>query len=86
MSRYIDVDELMSQIIPDPILEPGCPEPEGIEEFAMWLDMAETKDVVEVVRCKDRKYKRLKNLTWFCPFGLPSGPDGYCSYGERKSE
>lgn len=40
----------------------------------------------EVIRCKDCKHKYIKNDVWTCPFGLPSGPDGYCSYGERKEE
>lgn len=38
----------------------------------------------ELIRCKDCKYRYIKNDVWTCPFGLPSGPDGYCSYGERK--
>lgn len=49
------------------------------------LGYAEGKaDAVPVIRCKDCKYRYIKNDVWTCPFGLPSGPDGYCSYGERK--
>ena len=43
-------------------------------------------DAVPVIRCKDCKHRYIKNDVWTCPFGLPSGPDGYCSYGERREE
>ena len=43
-------------------------------------------DAVPVIRCKDCKHRYIKNDVWTCPFGLMSGPDGYCSYGERKEE
>ena len=56
------------------------------------LSDAPAEDVVEVVRCRDCKY-RSKNTQWtragYCGrrqagdfFVAP--PDGYCSYGERK--
>lgn len=44
------------------------------------------RDLVEVVRCKDCKHKFIENLVWSCIFGLPSGSDGYCSYGEKRDE
>ena len=40
----------------------------------------------EIIRCKDCKHRYIKNDVWTCPFGLPSGPDGYCSWAERKEE
>ena len=40
--RLIDEDDLVNRILPDPVAEMGCPDPEGAEQFCMWLDMAET--------------------------------------------
>ena len=40
--RLIDSDKLVRELTPDPWTEMGCPEPEGMEEFCMWLDMADT--------------------------------------------
>lgn len=54
-------------------------------EYMMVLLMKmPTIDAVPVIRCKDCKHRYIKNDVWTCPFGLPSGPDGYCSYAERK--
>lgn len=44
----------------------------------------EQNDIVEVVRCKDCKYKYLDGMVWNCPFGLPGGEDFFCYYGERR--
>lgn len=50
-------------------------------------------DVVEVVRCKDCKYYRQNEyspdedmmcMCW-CDW-LPTDPDDFCSYGERKTD
>ena len=35
----------------------------------------------EIIRCKDCKYRHLENMTWSCPFGLPSGENFFCGYG-----
>ena len=40
--RLIDADALLDELLPDPILECGCPDPEGIEEFCDWIDSAPT--------------------------------------------
>ena len=44
---------------------------------------APTADVVEVVRCKDCKFRGHIQL---CPFGKRAMPhaNGYCCYGERR--
>ena len=44
------------------------------------------KDLVEVVRCADCKYKYPKDMDMFCRFfvGGPLMASGYCSKGERK--
>ena len=59
-----------------------------------WIRVSEVRESIkalpsaqsEIIRCKDCKHRYIKNDVWTCPFGLPSGPDGYCSYGERKEE
>lgn len=35
----------------------------------------------EIIRCKDCKYRHLKNMIWTCPFGLPGGENFFCGYG-----
>lgn len=37
-----------------------------------------------IVRCKDCKYKYLRNQVWVCPFMTIPKPDGFCSYGEKE--
>lgn len=51
---------------------------------------APTVDAVEVVRCKDCRYyeENAESRTRFCRRGLNyqyAEPDGFCSYGERKT-
>lgn len=40
---------------------------------------------VDVVRCRECKFLYLdeNDDIWKCPWTIPSGADGYCSYGER---
>ena len=40
--------------------------------------------VRDLVRCKDCKFIYLDNHIWKCPWTIPSGFDGYCSYGKAK--
>ena len=54
------------------------------------IDCAPTVDAVEVVRCKDCK-KGYSDLApnggvWCEKWNHVFGDDGFCSYGERKSE
>lgn len=43
-----------------------------------------TIDAVEVVRCKDCKYRYMSDLkVWECTFGLMIIPNGFCNYGEE---
>lgn len=51
-----------------------------------WVKGLPTINAVQVVRCKDCRHRYIKNDVWTCPFGLMSGPDGYCSWAERKEE
>ena len=55
-------------------------------EWELIKDYMALHDIVQVVRCEDCKHRNLENNVWTCVFGLPSGPDGYCSYGEREKE
>lgn len=41
---------------------------------------------VEVVRCKDCKYKYLDDMVWNCPFGLSGGENFFCGYGAKDGE
>ena len=52
-----------------------------------------TKDVVEVVRCKDCKHRYVPSrcALWYGTvddkeYFIERGTDFYCSYGERKSK
>ena len=89
MSRYIDVDALgIGKANPDVFIR---------DEYARgWnlaieiIENAPTADVVEVVRCKDCKYRGAmlsvpKGVFYTCKkYLLPyCKPDDYCSYGER---
>ena len=44
--RLKDVDALIESLSPDPVLCPGCPEPENLGEFVQWLDAAPTVDAI----------------------------------------
>ena len=51
------------------------------KHFVSGVMNAPTADVVEVVRCKECKFRYTKE----CPqFILPLDDNGFCSYGERK--
>lgn len=59
--------------------------------FNTFIDMQETVDAVPVVRCKNCKHsqhwygdKRLCHL--WNETGIDVFEDGYCSYGERKTD
>ena len=95
MSRYIDANKLKKSLsIPcASIIEIG-------ETIIAQIDDQPTADVVEVVRCKDCKYRdtmpeyeydddhehRTLMGTDFCRWWHDESPndDDYCSYGERK--
>ena len=56
------------------------------------IDSQPTVDAVEVVRCRDCKHYELNamgekscfNDIWNQEFAVPTAPDDFCSYGERK--
>ena len=55
-----------------------------------FIDAAPTVDSVEVVCCKDCKFRSSwmmnRNLRYICPESgmFPNGENDFCSYGERK--
>lgn len=62
-----------------------------LEDYQDKIKALPTADVVEVVRCKDCKYYKqnpyspdedMMCMCW-CDW-LPTDPDDFCSYGERK--
>lgn len=59
-------------------------------DFCDMIAESETKDAVEVVRCKDCKASRVygKTTQWLACEDVMEGqatdPDGYCYLGERK--
>ena len=83
MSRYIDVDELLTRL-PDDL-----PYKASVKRV---LTQAPTADVVEVVRCKDcqLRYVPYRCALWYASandkaYFAERGPYFYCSYGERKA-
>ena len=86
--RLIDADALKEKKFPDREISGYG---EGTAYRCGWNDAIEaicenepTIDAVEVVRCKDCKYKYMYKSVWECPYGLMITADGYCNYGERK--
>lgn len=59
--------------------------------FKDMLKMTPTVDAVEVVRCGECRYYRdslggytCENEFWNAEYLVPTKPDDFCSYGERK--
>lgn len=71
MARYIDANLLKETI-------------ENAEYFDIsQIDEAPTADVVEVVRCKDCKYKEGSACDYSAVYVRPNG---YCQWGERRED
>ncbi len=88
--RLIDANALMERLkFKRKISEVGLYR--GLESAMAQCQKAPTVDVVEVVRCKDCRYRIHDDVTneWFCN-SFNSGfvyakPNDFCSYGERRS-
>lgn len=81
MTRYIDADALKE------LWQPDHNRKFEADYFIHTIDNAPTADVVEVVRCKDCKYRDPEDER--CDHGavnflLRRTEKDYCSYGERK--
>ena len=93
MARLIDADALKKYMCfkcNDEYSDEPC-EPSDCG-FRNAIGDAPTVDAVEVVRCKDCRYRIFDNVTqeWFCN-SVHSGfvyakCNDFCSYGERKTE
>ena len=82
MSRYIDADALIQLGLQD-----GAYEYVSVQEIADFP----TADVVEVVRCKDCKFRKIefgwngKKYKMCANTDYPTDDDAYCSYAERRT-
>ena len=46
----------------------------------------EVKESYKIVTCGECKHRYMEKGVWTCPFGLMITPDGFCKYGERRSD
>lgn len=64
-----------------------CIHPAAVEDYKNAYKYIEHEppkpnpDLVVVTRCKDCRHRSLEDNVWACPFGLPGGPEFFCSYG-----
>ena len=90
MARLIDADALHRKVKMEtnPYGKPTIDYDSGVKVLE-WIEQAPTVDAVEVVRCKDCKY-RFKNNGHSkdgCPIidaNIWMDDDDFCSHGERK--
>lgn len=96
MSRYIDADALIKRIqdehkfgslmLSNMIAEMPTADvvPMKFHERCMELEIKKRANMVEVVRCKDCKYRG----KMVCPFGIRRMPrdNDFCFYGERRED
>lgn len=88
MSRYIDADLAIDEIIKDMC---GIPDiDEGLSLAISELRLMPAADVVEVVRCKDCKHAEIQDYAppscrYCCKYSaLYHAKNFYCSMGERR--
>lgn len=92
MKRYANIDKLYNSV-KDNVGAYWSEGEEVKEECLNEIYNAPTADVVEVVRCKDCKYKMTVNFNGEILIGCSNQSglvdvcaDGYCSYGERREK
>ena len=79
LRRLIDLDKI------NPMYFPST-EMDGLD-VVRYLNTLPTVDAVEVVRCKDCKYKKHLHINRFGALNCESTKDDdYCSFGERKTD
>jgi hypothetical protein len=94
MARYIDADKLLENLKLQYGEDLGWQCTVNMSDVGMMIEDAPTTDVVEVVRCKDCKYRedlndRLNNIRVFCTLAVDVKEvdlTDYCSYGERRED
>lgn len=96
MSKYIDADLLISKELIPLTKRLDCCHPKQMKGVLMAMgkiDSAPAANVVEVVRCKDCKYRGWKQepchgkTVDYCRVVdelLTNSEESYCSYGERR--
>lgn len=89
MAEYIEREALLKNL--ELLAKYQCGErQQGILGVCETIKRVSTADVVEVVRCCDCRYSDVYGKNCFCeydPIETKSvSPNGYCSYGERRSE
>lgn len=94
--RLIDGDALIEKFNENVYMAECLIDARTAERFATFCALADaveempTVDAVEVVRCRECKFRSSwmmnRNLRYICPeSGLfPNGESDFCSYGERK--
>ena len=81
MARYIDADKLKAHYS---WWANGSGEyPEFKKIFDTIIDVQPTADVVEVVRCKDCKYREGSACDYSAVYVRPNG---YCQWGEKETD
>ena len=90
MSRYIDVELLKNKILEDMAkAEREGRDCNGYTDALFHLKTIPSADVVEVVRCRDCKFRfKLTENEYRCTRGIPFyiTCNDFCSYGERGAE
>lgn len=81
MSRYIDAD-VMEQRVREAMVN----SPHMVPPLIKFIRSIQTSDVVEVLRCKDRKFFCRENRCYCGEFGGIVTEEDFCSRGERKDE
>lgn len=77
MSRYIDAENAISVL---EILADKCADDKAFVQSISVLKDVPTEDVVEVVRCKDCKYREGSACDYSAVYVRPNG---YCQWGEK---
>ena len=81
--RLIDADALMTRLTPEDF---GTPDERWLPERDI-ARLIQMKPTIDLVRCRECKWKYLENAVWVCPFGMIiPNEDGFCSYGERREQ
>lgn len=84
MNRYIGVDKLIDDIRPFAEYDSNRSNKDWVRRFEIAINAQPTADVVEVVRCKDCRWKQGSECVRFAdvrPF-----PDDFCSRAERRTD
>lgn len=87
MSKYISLDDLQTY----PFRIDHYDKDHGNEHFIYGcesvIEYAENLPTIDIVRCKDcKRWNRGYFQEYMCHSDVITGPNDYCSYGEKKEE